>query len=676
MSKCQNKDCCCGADVFDRSNPIPQVCLDTTASASVVTGQSTSLLTEPLRTYLMLGIGVATVLLAEGLAGIYGKEDSWLVIALSLIAIAVCGIETYRKGLIAVKNFNLNMNALMSIAVTGAIAIGQWTEGAMVMVLFSLAEVIEDRSLSGARKAVQSLMALSPDKATVQQLGDIWNEVEAKRVPIGTLVRVQPGERIPLDGEIVSGQSTVNQSPITGESIPVSKALGDMVFAGTINEYGSFDYRSTALANHSMLSRIIQKVEEARTSRAPTQRFIDSFSRMYTPVVLGIALLVATVPPLVFGLSWTDWIYRALVLMVIACPCALVISTPITIVSALAAAAKAGILIKGGTYLEAGHKLQSMAFDKTGTITIGKPSVTDVIPLSSHESKGLRLAAALACRSDHPVSSAINVYWKKQASVLVLDEVSDLASVPGRGIKGRIRGHQYFLGNHQFVKELGLCNASTEGILEELVAEGKSAVVLCDELEPLMVIGVMDTVRESSRKAVADLHLLGIHTLMLTGDNSQAASTIAVHVGIDDVRGNLLPEDKLTAINAELIRFKTVGMVGDGINDAPAMAKASIAFAMGAAGSDAAIEIADVALMDDDLLKIPQFIRLSSHTVAILRQNITIALGIKAIFFAFAIAGKASLWMAVFADMGTSLMVVFNGLRLLQPLPKDQEIRI
>jgi Cd2+/Zn2+-exporting ATPase len=433
MSHCQDKDCGRGAGASQTSIGMPQ---------------------SPAK-LLLLGIGGAVASLAEGLAWATGKEDSLLVVALSLIAIAVCGMETYKKGLLAVKDFNLNMNALMSIAVTGALAIGQWPEGAMVMVLFALAGVVEDRSLARARNAVRSLMAVSPEKATMLQSNDVWVEVEARSVAAGALVRVRPGERIPLDGVIVSGQSAVNQAPITGESIPVSKASGDPVFAGTINENGSFDYRTTAVATHSVLSRIIQKVEEASASRVPTQRLVDRFARIYTPAVFVSALLVATAPPLVLGLPWLDWSYRALVLMVIACPCALVISTPVTIVSGLAAAARAGILIKGGAYLEAGQKLQSMAFDKTGTITQGKPAVTDVIPLAAGGLKGLRLAAALAFRSDHPVSSAINAYWQEQSSGAALDEVSDFASVPGRGIKGRILGHWYCLGNHQFVKELG-----------------------------------------------------------------------------------------------------------------------------------------------------------------------------------------------------------------------------
>lgn len=616
--------------------------------------------------FIKLGIGGTFAVLAEIVTWTTGREGSWPVIVLTLLAIAVCGIKTYKKGWIAVKNLNLNMNALMSIAVTGALFIGEWPEAAMVMVLFALAEVIEARSLDRARKAIQSLMALSPEKAFVQQSDGEWTEVEAGDVAMGTLVRIKPGERIPLDGEVVIGRSSVNQAPITGESIPVAKLPGDKVFAGTINGNGSFDYRTTSDAGHSTLARIVRAVEEAQASRAPTQRFVDRFAKAYTPSVFAAAILVATVPPLAFGYPAMDWIYRALVLMVIACPCALVISTPVTVVSGLASAARAGILIKGGVYLEEGRKLKALALDKTGTITQGKPVVTDVIPLSADEAKGLRIAAALAARSDHPVSDAISTYWRVHANGLPLGEVSDFSAMAGRGTRGRIGEHWYYLGNGNLADALGMRNAAIGTVLEKLEAEGKTAVTVCDESQALAVIGVADTVRETSRKAIADLHALGIHTIMLTRDNAHTARAIAEKVGMDDVRGNLLPEDKLSAIHEELARFGMVGMVGDGINDAPALAKASIGFAMGAAGTGTALETADVALMDDDLRKIPQFINLSARTASVLKQNIAVALGIKALFFALAIEGVASMWLAVFADMGASLIVIFNGLRLLR----------
>jgi len=613
----------------------------------------------------LLGLGGIAAILAEVIAWSGGSDKSWPVVVLALFAITVSGTGTYKKGWIALKNLNLNINALMAIAVTGAVLIGQWPEAAMVMVLFTLAEMIEAMSLDRARNAIRGLMEMTPDKANVLQADGTWKELEAATITIDMIARVAPGERIPLDGELTKGQSAVNQAPITGESIPVAKAIGDKVFAGTINETGSFEYRITAVQTDSTLSRIIRAVEDAQGSRAPTQRFVDSFAKIYTPIVFIVALGIAVLPPLLFGLAWMPWIYKALVLLVIACPCALVVSTPVTVVSGLAAAAKAGILIKGGVYLEEGRKLKSLALDKTGTITQGKPVVTDIVSLSGEQSQAMRLAATLAGRSDHPVSAALSNHFKSQ-STLALEDVTDFEAITGRGVKGRIGNQWYYLGNHRLVEELGICNGATEVALNKLEAEGKTSVIISNKTTPLAVIAVADTVRESSRQAIAELHALGIRTLMLTGDNDLTAKAIAKSVGIDDARGNLLPEDKLSVINEELSKYGTVGMVGDGINDAPALAKSSIGFAMGAAGTDTALETADVALMDDDLRKIPHFIRLSIKAAGILKQNIIIALSIKAVFLVLAFMGVATLWMAVFADMGASLIVVFNGLRLLR----------
>jgi len=614
----------------------------------------------------LLGFGAVAAMLAEIVAWSSGTDKSLPVVVLALCAIAASGTGTYKKGWIALKNFNLNINALMAIAVTGALAIGQWPEAAMVMVLFTLAEMIEALSLDRARNAIRGLMEMTPDKATVLQADGNWKEVDAAAIAVGMTARVGPGERIALDGELTVGQSSVNQAPITGESMPVPKSPGDKVFAGTINETGSFEYRVSAAQTDSTLSRIIRAVGDAQGSRAPTQRFVDGFAKIYTPVVFLLALGIAIVPPLALGLPWMLWIYKALVLLVIACPCALVVSTPVTVVSGLAAAAKAGILIKGGIYLEEGCKLRSLALDKTGTITQGKPVVTDLVPLAGDEKSALKVAASLAARSDHPVSGAVSAYWTAQSTLDELGDVADFEAIMGRGVKGRIDGQWYYLGNHRLVEELGICDARTETILNKLEAEGKTAVLVCSETAPLAVIAVADTVRESSRDAIAQLHALGLRTVMLTGDNALTAQAIATDVGIDDARGNLLPEDKLAVIDDELEKYKAVGMVGDGINDAPALAKSSIGFAMGAAGTDTALETADVALMDDDLRKIPQFIRLSIRTNRILKQNIVIALSIKAVFLVLAFMGMATLWMAVFADMGASLIVVFNGLRLLR----------
>ncbi|MDM8189960.1 heavy metal translocating P-type ATPase [Pseudomonas koreensis] len=589
----------------------------------------------------------------------------WVVAVVALVSILSGGLGTYKKGWIALKNLNLNINALMSIAVTGAILIGQWPEAAMVMFLFTVAELIEARSLDRARNAISGLMQMTPEQATVLQADGNWLEQEVKSVELGARVRVKPGERIALDGAVISGSSTIDQAPITGESLPVEKTIGDKVFAGTINQAGSLEYTVTAAANNSTLARIIHAVEQAQGARAPTQRFVDQFSKVYTPAVFVFALAVAVIPPLFMGAAWFDWIYRALVLLVVACPCALVISTPVTIVSGLAAAARKGILVKGGVYLEGGFKLDYLALDKTGTITHGKPVQTDYLSLDpTADASAPAIAAALAGRSDHPVSLAIaSAAVDKNSAAL---DVDNFAALGGRGVKGDINGQTYHLGNHRLVEELGLCSPQLEEKLFALEKQGKSVVLLLDSSGPLALFAVADTMKEISREAIRQLHELGVKTLMLTGDNVHTAQAIAAQVGIDEARGDLLPTDKLQAVEDLYKQGHRVGMVGDGINDAPALARAEIGFAMAAAGTDTAIETADVALMDDDLRKIPAFISLSRNTASILKQNIALALVIKAIFLAVTFAGLATMWMAVFADMGVSLLVVFNGLRLLR----------
>ncbi len=611
-----------------------------------------------------LALSGVTALAAE-VIHFTSSAPTWVVALVALVSILSGGLGTYKKGWIALKNLNLNINALMSIAVTGAVLIGQWPEAAMVMFLFTVAELIEAKSLDRARNAISGLMQMTPEQVTVQQADGSWVEREAKSVELGALVRVRPGERIGLDGEVVAGNSTIDQAPITGESLPVEKTVGDKVFAGTINQAGALEYRVTAAANHSTLARIIHAVEEAQGARAPTQRFVDSFSKIYTPVVFVFALGVALIPPLFMGAAWFDWIYRALVLLVVACPCALVISTPVTIVSGLAAAARKGILIKGGVYLEGGYKLDFLALDKTGTITHGKPVQTDYLALDpTVETRAQVLAASLAGRSDHPVSLAIaKAAVDKDLSLLAVDNFAALA---GRGVRGEIDGQVYHLGNHRLVEELGLCSPALEEKLSALEEQGKTVVLLLDASGPLALFAVADTVKESSREAIEQLHALGVKTLMLTGDNPHTARAIAAQVGIDQAQGDLLPTDKLKAIEDLYAQGHRVGMVGDGINDAPALARAEIGFAMAAAGTDTAIETADVALMDDDLRKIPAFIRLSRQTSHILTQNIALALVIKAIFLGVTFFGLATMWMAVFADMGVALLVVFNGLRLLR----------
>ncbi|SOZ08199.1 putative Cation (cadmium)-transporting ATPase (Cadmium efflux ATPase) (plasmid) [Cupriavidus taiwanensis] len=595
----------------------------------------------------------------------------WLPAVLALAAVALGGLTTYRKGWIALRNANLNINALMSIAVTGALLLRQWPEAAMVMVLFALAERIEAASLDRARNAIRGLMAMAPEQATVRRADGSWETVPAAGVAVGTLVRLRPGERVALDGKVVRGKSALDQAPITGESVPVDKAEGDALYAGSINQSGELEYTVTAPASDSTLARIIHAVEAAQGSRAPTQRFVDQFARIYTPTVFAIALAVAVVPPLVAGGGWVDWIYKALVLLVIACPCALVISTPVTIVSGLAAAARRGILVKGGVYLEQGRELAWVALDKTGTITHGKPAQTDHALLADDVPHARAIAASLAARSDHPVSRAVAA--AARADGIDTLPVEAFEALAGRGTRGTVRGVEYRLGNHRLVHEMGACSPALEARLEALEREGKTVVLLArvndqGAATALALFAVADTVRDTSRQAIAELHALGVKTLMLSGDNPHTAQAIAAQVGIDEARGNQLPQGKADAIaalaGAAHARGGRIGMVGDGINDAPALARADVGFAMGAAGTDTAIETADVALMDDDLRKIPAFVRLSRRTATILRQNIALALGIKAVFLVLTVLGMGTMWMAVFADMGASLLVVFNGLRV------------
>lgn len=587
---------------------------------------------------------------------------SLLPLLFAVAAILLGGLGTYRKGWLAVSNFNLNINALMSVAVTGAVLIGQYPEAAMVMVLFNVSEAIEARALDKARDAIGRLLALSPEKATVLQPDGTWAEKDIRQVALGSRVRVRPGERIALDGTVLSGHSAVDQAPITGESIPVEKAEGDAVFAGTINTSGSLEFEVTAAASNTTLARIIHAVEEAQGRRAPMQRLVDSFARWYTPLVFLLALLTACVPPLFMGREWLDSIYTGLVLLVIGCPCALVISTPVSIVSGMAAATRSGILVKGGMFLEQGRLLRCLAVDKTGTLTYGRPKVTDMVFTDEKNGRrALQLAAGLAGRSDHPVSRA--VAEKAREEGLDPYDVEDFEAVPGQGVRGRMDGMSCSLGSPRMMAGMGMMTPELEKRIASFEEQGRTVVALADGTHVGALFAVADTIRESSREAVQELGKLGVHTVMLTGDNEKVARVIAAQAGVDEFRGNLLPEDKLNAVEELGRLWGRVGMAGDGINDAPALAGADIGFAMAGCGTDTAMETADVAIMDDDLRKIPRFIRLSRSTHAILLQNISLALGVKALFFAMAFAGCATMWMAVFADVGTALVVVANGLR-------------
>lgn len=581
------------------------------------------------------------------------------------LAIVSGGWFIARKGWAAARYGILDINVLMSIAVVGALFIDAWDEGAMVVFLFALAQVLEGRAMDRARNAVQSLMDLAPPVARLVRDGKEIR-VAADQVRVGELFRLRPGEKIPLDGEVTEGHSAVNQAPITGESVPVEKGPGDSVYAGSINGQGSLDVRVTRPASDTTLAHIIHLIEEAQASRAPSQAFVDRFARIYTPVVLVAALLITILPPLLADQAFGDWFYRALVLLVIACPCALVISTPVAIVSGLARGARAGVLIKGGMHLENAGRLKALAFDKTGTLTTGAPRVQDLIPLGeTTRQELLRLAATLESRSEHPLALAIRD--KAQEAGIEPAGIESFQSFPGRGLRGRIEGRDYLLGNHRLVEEQGICSDEVEALLKGHEQEGKTVVMVCDTKRVLGLITIADSLRPEAGAALKQLRQLGIDPIvMLSGDNRGTARAMARSLGIGEPRAELLPADKVKAVQELVREHGSAGMVGDGVNDAPAMAASTTGIAMGAAGTDAALETADLVLMGDDLSRLPFAIRLSRATLRCIRQNIILAIGLKAIFLALAIPGYATLWMAVFADMGASLLVIANSLRLLR----------
>ena len=593
---------------------------------------------------------------------------TWLGLALAVMAIGLAGLDVYHKGLAALRRGKLNINALMSVAVTGALLIGQWPEAAMVMALYAIAERIEARAADRARHAIEGLVALAPEQVEVRQPDGAWRTMPSAEVTQGAVVRVRPGERLPLDGVITQGASAIDQAAVTGESLPVERTVGEAVFAGTINQTGELTVRVTAPASGSTLARIIHAVEAAQSTRAPTQRLVDRFAAVYTPAVFVLALMVALALPLLFGVPWLDAVYKALVLLVVACPCALVISTPVTVVSALAAAARRGILIKGGSYLEDARRLNAVALDKTGTITEGRPKLVEwtTLPAATDRARIGKLAASLASRSDHPVSTAIAEALAREL-MLEAAPVEGFTALAGQGVQGVIGGQALVLGNHRLIEEWGWCGPDIEALLAAHERQGRTVSLLADEAQGVLAIfAVADTIKPSSRAAVAELQALGVTPVLLSGDNAATAASIAVEAGIGEARGGLLPEDKLTQIEALQKRHGLVAMVGDGINDAPALAKSSIGFAMGGAGTDIAMEAADVVIMNDDLRRIPETIWLSRRTHNVLVQNIALALGIKAVFMVLALIGSATMWMAVFADMGATLLVVGNGLRLLR----------
>ena len=570
------------------------------------------------------------------------------------------------RALAAARRFRPDMNLLMTVAVIGAVTIGEWLEAAMVTFLFAVALLLEHWSVGHARKSIKSLLQLSPSMARLldPETGRA-RKMPAEKIPVGAVLVVHPGEKVPLDGEVTGGSSTVNQAPITGESIPSPKGPGDEVFAGTINEDGVLEMRVTREASHTTLARIISLVQEAHSRRAPSEQRIERFARYYTPAMILLALAIALLPPLFSAGPWLTWIYRGLVILVIGCPCALVISTPVSIVAGLTTAARNGILIKGGVYLETAGRLQCIALDKTGTLTVGRPEVQEVIALSGHDQKELlELAGALEAHSEHPLARAI----RRRAASEGIDLVSaeDFRAMRGKGAEGKIGGRIFWIGSHRLMEEKGVETGPVHNMAEALEASGCSVVAVGNQEHVCGLISIADSLRSGARDVLNRLSELGVRKLvMLTGDNEGTARAVAREAGVDEYQAELLPEDKVKAVESLVRELDYVAMVGDGVNDAPALAVATVGVAMAAAGSDAAIEAADIALMSDDLSRLPWLIRHSRRTLRVINQNIAFALGLKLTFILLAFLGAASLWMAIAADMGASLLVIFNSLRLL-----------
>jgi Cd2+/Zn2+-exporting ATPase len=610
-------------------------------------------------------VAVSGVLLAAGLlarAVPSGAAVAWPIFA---AAVVLAGIHAVRRAWVSIRSRVLDINVLMVVAVCGAAALGEWSEAASVVFLFALAQLLETRAMERARGAIRALMDLAPAEAIVRRDGaDVCVGIDDVRV--GEMIVVKPGEKIPLDGRVDAGESHVNESPVTGESLPVEKAPGSEVFAGTINGRGALQVAVTRLGRDSTIARVVHLVERAQSQRAPSQLFVDRFARVYTPAVLGVALLVAVGGPLLIGGPWSGWIYRSLVLLVISCPCALVISTPVSIVSALAAAARKGVLIKGGARLEQLAAVRCIAFDKTGTLTYGRLRVVDVAAADGVSApEVLRLAASLESRSEHPIGRAVVEHARKAG--VVLSAAEGFQAIPGRGAEGLVDAAHVVVGNHRLFEERGLCSPEAHARLEAMTADGCSTIMVSRGGHAVGVIGVADEPRESAAAVVEMLREQGVaHVVLLTGDHERAAKVIAAKAGITEYRASLLPEDKVSAVEELRRRYGVLAMVGDGVNDAPALATANVGIAMGVAGSDAALETADVALMADELPKIPFAIRLSRAAAHNIRVNIGFSLVLKAAFLVMAVAGTATLWMAVVADMGASLIVIANALRLLR----------
>lgn len=577
-------------------------------------------------------------------------------------------ISPFTTGFKNLFHLEFDMRTLMTIAVIGAAIIGEWGEGATVVILFAISEVLESYSMDKARQSIRSLMDIAPKEALIRR-GNQEFTVEVDDIRIGDILIVKPGQKIAMDGLVVKGASAINQAAITGESVPVSKTVDDEVFAGTLNEEGLLEVKVTKHVDDTTIAKIIHLVEEAQAERAPSQAFVDRFAKYYTPVIMFISLLVAVLPPLLAEADWNKWIYQGLAVLVVGCPCALVISTPVSIVTAIGNAARNGVLIKGGIHLEEMGAIKAIAFDKTGTLTEGIPVVTDYLPqLNKNSNEILMIVAALEKGSQHPLASAI-LKKAEQENLPYEDlEIEDFSSITGKGIKGKVNNKMYYVGSPNLFEEIlsdGI-PSNLDEMISELQIQGKTVMVAGTPTEILALLAVADEVRGNSKSVIQKLHSLGIQkTIMLTGDNKGTATAIGQQVGVSEIQADLLPQDKLTFIKELRNKYDRVAMVGDGINDAPALAASTVGIAMGGAGTDTALETADIVLMADDLGKLPFTLKLSRKALFIIKQNITFSLGIKLLALLLVIPGWLTLWIAIFADMGATLIVTLNGIRLL-----------
>ncbi len=605
-------------------------------------------------------IAFSSVLLVLGLFIEYVTGSTALSHILFLFAGVISGYSIAKKGISSLLKKRLDMNFLMTIAAVGAFSIGYGEEGASVLYLFFIAEFLEDYAGERARKSIGALVKLAPETAIVIRDGKEVN-VHVQEANIKDIAVVRPGGKIPLDGIVISGESSVNQAAITGESMPVHKKTGDSVYAGTLNEQGYLEIIVTKRSKDTVLSKIVRLVEEAERKKSPTEKFVDKFARYYTPVVIFLAAAVVTVPSLVFGQPFDEWLYRALVLLVISCPCALAISTPVSMISGITGAAKNGVLIKGGNYIEEMAKAKVFVFDKTGTLTEGRPVVTDVLEVNNYSANEiLEIAASIESLSEHPLARA--VVAKAGSGGMGLKPAREFKAIPGKGVKGNIDGKMYYIGSPAMFSELSI--PFPQAKVKDLEEEGKTAILLGNR-ECMGIIAIMDKIRDAAPETIILLKKIGMRMVMLTGDNERIARSIANKLGIDEYHSGLLPEDKVRIIEEMEQKYGKVVMVGDGMNDAPALAKSSVGIAMGAIGSDVALETADIALMHDDISKLPYLLKLSKKTLGVVKENIFTSIAIKGSFAVLAFPGIVTLWMAVaFGDMGLSLLVIVNAMRL------------